>query len=329
MPSASVAVRDAPRGRYAVALSSREGFGTVQLRDEATALEAELVPAAGMLVSSLRHRGAELLWQGEGVGAYAGDGAFMGVPVLHPWANRLARFTYELDGRVGVLRPDSPAVTLDALGQPIHGLLGASALWEVREARATPAGAHLVAQLDFGAHDELLRGFPFPHRVRIDALLHDNALTIKTTVRNTGDAPVPLAFGYHPYLQLPGVDRREWQVVLPVTSRMVLDERMIPIGESVPVVPYVGAVGARSWDDAFDGLRRPARFQLRGGGRIIELELSRGYRYAQVFSPPGAPFICFEPMAAPANALVTGAGLERVASGRQASASFVVRVREA
>ena len=314
--------------RYAVAFSSREGFGTVQLRDDAASLQVEFVPAAGMLACSLRHRGDELLWQGEGVAAYARDRAFMGIPVLHPWANRLGGFRYELDGRAAVVDAASPAVLLDDLGQPIHGLLNATPLWDVREAHAAVGGARLVADLDFGAHDTLLRAFPFAHRVTIEAVIRCGTLTIKTTVRATRDIAVPLAFGYHPYLQIPGVDRSEWRVVLPVTNRMVLDERMIPTGESVPTTPYVGAIGTRSWDDAFDGLRRPARFELRGGGRVVDLELSRGYRYAQVFSPPHAQFICFEPMAAPANVLVTGAPLERVPPCRAASASFVIRVRD-
>ena len=35
--------------------------------------------------------------------------------------------------------------------------------------------------------------------------------------------PVPVAFGYHPYLVLPGVPRAEWEVELPVDARLLLD----------------------------------------------------------------------------------------------------------
>jgi galactose mutarotase-like enzyme len=34
--------------------------------------------------------------------------------------------------------------------------------------------------------------------------------------------------------------------------------------------------------------------------------MESGYRFAQLFSPPGRELICFEPMTAPANALRTG-----------------------
>jgi galactose mutarotase-like enzyme len=39
------------------------------------------------------------------------------------------------------------------------------------------------------------------------------------------------------------------------------------------------------------------------------VEFLEGYGYAQVFSPDGEPFVCFEPMTAPANALNSGDGL--------------------
>jgi aldose 1-epimerase len=47
---------------------------------------------------------------------------------------------------------------------------------------------------------------------------------------------------------------------------------------------------------------------------------------AQVFSPPGEQFICFEPMTAPVNALRTGAGLRRAVPGAPFAASFSIAV---
>jgi galactose mutarotase-like enzyme len=42
-----------------------------------------------MVCCSLRHRGDELLGQRRGLAAYAATGSTMGIPFLHPWANRL------------------------------------------------------------------------------------------------------------------------------------------------------------------------------------------------------------------------------------------------
>ena len=74
------------------------------MRDEESALEAAFVPGAGMLCCSLRHRGEELLAQNAGVAAYAQRGKTMGIPLLYPWANRLAGFDYSVAGRT-VLHP--------------------------------------------------------------------------------------------------------------------------------------------------------------------------------------------------------------------------------
>ena len=53
-------------------------------------LEATLLPQQGMLVASLRHRGVELLRRIENLEKAAASGSSAGIPLLHPWANRLA-----------------------------------------------------------------------------------------------------------------------------------------------------------------------------------------------------------------------------------------------
>ena len=56
-------------------------------------------------------------------------------------------------------------------------------------------------------------------------------------------------------------------------------------------------------------------FSVAGGGRTITVTFLEGYRYAQIYTPPGGRLICFEPMTAPTNALKSGAGLETLAPG--------------
>jgi aldose 1-epimerase len=84
-------------------------FATVRLCDEGTLLEATFVPDAGMICSSLRHRGEELLAQNTGVLAYAQRGTTMGIPLLYPWANRLAGFSTASPGARCRSRTTPPA----------------------------------------------------------------------------------------------------------------------------------------------------------------------------------------------------------------------------
>ena len=41
---------------------------------------------------------------------------------------------------------------------------------------------------------------------------------------------------------------------------------------------------------------------MAGAGRRVTVRLLEGYRFAQVYAPPGASFISFEPMTAPISA---------------------------
>jgi galactose mutarotase-like enzyme len=197
----------------------------------------------------------------------------------------------------------------------------------VRRADAGDDGAALEAELDFGAHDELLDAFPFPHSIVMAARLRGNALSIRTTVTPTADLAVPVSFGFHPYLTLPGVERADWHVALPVRRRVILDDRGIPSGETEDVEYEPGPLGDRVFDDAFDHLADPADFVLAGGGRTITLSFGAGYPVAQVFAPQGSDFICFEPMTAPVNALVRGGReLPRVHPGESFAAEFTIAV---
>jgi galactose mutarotase-like enzyme len=284
-----------------------EGASALILRTpEAGGVEAAFVPAAGMVGCSLRHRGEELLGQRGGLRAYISERGTMGIPLLHPWANRLARRRFAVAGREVVLDPDSTPLGLDPNGLPIHGLLSAASGWQVERHESVADGAVLAASFDFGAHEELTAAFPFPHRIEIEAVLGGTTLTIATIVRASAEVTVPISFGYHPYLRLPDVDRSEWEIEIPVSERLALDGRMLPTGELEPVEVEAGPLGSRTFDDGYVAPKDSAPFVLAGGGRRIELALDEGYPYAQVYAPDDDDVIAYEPMTAPTNALVAG-----------------------
>lgn len=305
--------------------SERDGHPTMLLA--AGALEAEFCPEVGMVGCSLRQHGRELLGQRGGLTAYAQRGSSFGLPLLHPWANRLSQFTFTAAGRTVTLDAAETPLKLEEHGLPLHGLLTASPLWEVMGADVAGGAARLAARLDFGAHPRLLAGFPFPHELRVEARLAPTGLTVETMLRATGDVPVPIAFGWHPYLTVPGVPREEWRLRLPVRELARLDDQAIPTGETEPPSFTAGPLGDRGLDDLYPELEAPAVFSVTGGGGTLSVRYEQGYPAAQVFSPAGAEFVCFEPMTAPTNALVTGGeALRTVAPGAGFEASFSVEV---
>jgi len=295
---------------------------TAELRSPSGRLEATFIPGVGMLGWSLRHDGHEVVAHPVSVEDYVRTGEPTAIALLHPWANRLRSPEYEIAGRRVALDLDAPNVHTDPNGLPIHGLVAGSPHWELLEAEP----ARLRGRLDYAAHEELMAGFPFPHVLELGAELTDDRLEIATELTPTGDVPVPIAFGFHPYLRLPDLERERWRVELPVTSRMVLDERMLPIGRSEPVRIPPGPLGDADYDDAFDGLGDPPEFVLAGAGRRVTLRFLEGYRFAQVFAPRGRDFISFEPMTAPISPFES-ALTQLAAPGTSYHARFAISVR--
>jgi galactose mutarotase-like enzyme len=279
-------------------------------------LEATFSPANGMVCSALRHRGEELLGERRGLDVYVEAGKTMGIPLLHPWANRLGGFSYTVDGVKVTLDRDSPEVRLEEHGLPVHGLVSALHEWEVVESGDT----RLVAGRDIAG----LAEFPFDHRVEVAAELADSRLTLTTTVKPTGSRAVPIAFGHHPYFVLPGVPRADWEVELPVDEHLLLDANMIPTGEREPAGDLDGPLGERTFDDGYTVDPAGVTFALAGGGRRLEVGFEQGYGFAQVFAPEVEDVICFEPMTAPADALRHSPAT--VAPGDSFSARFSVSV---
>ena len=76
-------------GMHALEAVEVEGHSGLVLRSPA-GLSARFVPSAGMVCDSLTLDGTELLARGDGLAGYVGRGALCGIPLLHPWANRLS-----------------------------------------------------------------------------------------------------------------------------------------------------------------------------------------------------------------------------------------------
>ena len=258
-----------------------------------------------MVCRSLRYRGEELLELRDGLEAYAQTGKTFGIPLVHPWANRLAQWHYEALGRrveidPGLVRTDG------ATGLPIHG---------------TKPRPWTVAGDGVAERDGASGAFPFPHTVRMEVSAGEGVLRIATTVI-ARDEPVPVSFGFHPYF----VMRRDWRVELPVRRRLVLSEQQLPTGATEAVEPYAGPIGDLTFDDGYDELTG-GPFVLEGGGRRIAVTFEEGFPVAQVYAPPGKDLICFEPMTARANALSAG-GFPVAEPGRPYRAVFSVAVSD-
>ena len=283
-------------------------------------LEAVFLPDRGMLGASLRHRGEELLGRIDELERAAASGATAGIPLLHPWANRLGGLRYSAAGRTVELDPGSPLLHLDGNGLPIHGVPWSRLSFGVTAEREDA----LSSRLDWATR-ELLAVFPFPHLLELDVTLDPGGLTVETALTPAADVAVPVSFGFHPYFALPGAAREEWVLTLPAMERLEEDSRGIPTGARTPVASSAAPLAERVLDDGFAS-PSPPRLELSAAGRRIAVELGQGYSFAQVFAPESPRVVALEPMTAPANALSSGDGLRLVEPGDRFVATFRILV---
>jgi galactose mutarotase-like enzyme len=276
-----------------------------------------------MLGASLRHKGVELLGRIEDLEAAAAKGSTAGIPFLYPWANRLEAPRYRVLGHEVVLDVSSPLLHLDEHGLPMHGVPWSLLRWDIRDARQD----FVAARLDWSASD-LLAIFPFRHHVELTVTMHSAGLILETTIVASSEGPVPVSFGFHPYLNLSGLPRANWQLELPAMRKLVLDSRGIPTGDEEAFGGFNARLAESSFDDGFALTDERTSFSITGAARRVSVDLLEGYRYAQVFAPRDKDFVALEPMTAPASALTNGHGLRLVAAGKRFRAAFKIRIDE-
>lgn len=295
---------------------SFRGAAAVELRSGR--LAAVFTPGLGMNGVSLRLDGAEHLALPGGLDAIRG-GHTTGLPLLAPWANRLSALRY----RVGRHHVDLTRRGLhaDGSGLPIHGFLVGWTGWHVDALTARGDRARLAASTVVDAP-----AFPFPHRIELGVTATDGALHVDTTIVPTGRRAVPASIGWHPYLRLPGSPRRRWRLVLPARTHLALDDRGIPTGTGTPERAEAEPIGTRTFDDGYRlGRGRVLTIVDPDTDRRVELHAGRAYEHAQVWVPPGKPFVALEPMVAATNALVEGtAPLVRPGDALRARFSLVL-----
>ncbi|MCH2144276.1 MAG: aldose 1-epimerase [Phycisphaerales bacterium] len=239
-----------------------------------------------------------------------------GVPLLYPYANRLRTDPW----------PDHPEVKRDQ-DLPCHGFLLRFGDWDDLRVESTRASACL----DWSAHEDLMTLFPHAHRLEVSFEVGPRSLRVKTLVEADGDDEVPISFGWHPYLTLPGLGHDDLALRVPPLEHVRLDARGLPIrdgsGQLIlePADDVDGSLEGRTFDDLYrPTVDKPCL--LLGGDAGIEVRLDDNWRFLQLYSPEGGPFACIEPMTAAVAALSDGRDHPTLAPGERFEAGFELSV---
>src|SRR6478752_1173070 len=206
---------------------SYQGEPAIELRSES--LSATFLPHLGLTGVSLRHDDGEYLALPGGLDAMR-EGRTTGFPLVAPWVNRLSTPRYAADG-VEVDVSEAVAaerVRTDGNGLPIHGFVSGRSQWTVTDTSSGDGIALLRAVLDVDDP-----AFPFPHRLVVAIAARPTGLDVVTDVTPLSNRAVPLVFGWHPYLTIPGTPRERWRLHTPRWRHLTLDALGIPTGASV------------------------------------------------------------------------------------------------
>jgi len=287
-------------------------------------VEAAFVPGAGLVGVSLTLDGVELLARRHGLEGYLGRASTFGIPLLAPWANRLASPEQSVGGVSWEVRAGDPGVHADEYGQPIHGLMAGAPEWEVEDLGWSEGSAWLRAGLRFDSRLERFRGFPFVHDLEVHIGLVGRTLSITTALTATGDRPVPVAFGWHPWFEFPDVPREEWVLDVPFSRRAVLGPTKIPTGEVVSDPVPRGPLGATVLDDVYLEVADGTVATVRAGDRGVSVTYASGYDVGVVFAPSEFDIVCLEPMTAPTDPFSGRFPLRLAQPGETVRAAFEV-----
>jgi aldose 1-epimerase len=264
-----------------------------------------------------------------------------GIPFLAPWADLLDEQAFWANGTrygfnmgLGNVRGE----------RPIHGLLTDSPLWQVTEVAADTQSAHVTSRLEFWKSPDLMAQWPFAHDYEMTYSLANGVLEVKTILTNLSMDPMPVAIGFHPYFQIPGIPRDEWVGHLSSRTRVVADENQIPTGEMRPLdIPNPWPLRGQTLDDGCTDLERDAdgraHFSIESGGtaggETVEILFGPKFGVATIYLPPPLPedareFICIEPL----TAIISGvnlahqgkySGLQTIPAGGHWTESFWIR----
>ena len=240
----------------------------------------------------------------------------MGIPLLYPWANRLARFGYRAAGKDVTLSEDDSRIPRDDNGLPIHGVLPGLLRWEVQDG----APGTLAAGSSGGpaSWSSCSRSFTrsAPRRASARPSSRSRRLSPRPrTVRSRCRSDTTRTCAFRPARATTG-----WSRSARPTGSCSTTSRSRPASGRRSTASRSGWTASVS---TMPSRRHPTpRSRRPPAAPRLTVEFLAGYSYAQVFAPAGQEFICFEPMTAPTNALDSGDGLTVSSPGGSYRAAF-------
>ncbi|MES3021444.1 MAG: aldose 1-epimerase [Pseudomonadota bacterium] len=243
-----------------------------------------LSPAIGGAIAAFSQEGPDgpvhWLRPASAAALAAGDPLGMASFPLVPFCNRIRDGRFELDGRQVSLAPnyqDSP--------HTLHGL-GWRRPWQVEQ--AGPSSASL--SLDCAAGE-----WPYAFRATQYFRLDAQGLHVCISATNTGNGPMPVGLGHHPYFP----DAAQASVRADVSHIWGGDAEVMPTTLDAghgTVAALAGGMPVRAFelDNNFIGWKRQATVSW--PGRTLRMVAQAPLDYLVLYTPSNEDFFCMEPV---------------------------------
>jgi len=239
----------------------------------------------------------ELLWSAPTFTTGTARPAGSGIPILFPFAGRIAGTSFEYEGTTYQLEVG------DDLGNAIHGFVHRRP-WRVIEHGPQYAVGQFQASID----DPSLRDrWPADFRITMRYELGPSRLTGTVLVENPDDRPLPFGFGTHGYFRVPlshGGRPEQCTVQVAVTDDWEL-AGLRPTGKHEVTVTSRRmregiTFGETQLDNVFGGLQFAdgicqASIHDPHADRNLTITFGSESRFCVVFNPPHREAICIEP----------------------------------
>ena len=270
---------------------ARQSGDIVQLEDTASRTVVSIITSVGNMAYEMRVNGHNILrFPYASIDAYRARPARVGIPLLAPWGNRLDEQAFYANGKRYAFDMQSGNIT-GAI--PIHGFMSLTDRWQIVELKHDGTAAWLTSRLDVYKQPAWMKQWPFAHTIEMTYRLQAGVLEVRTKVVNLSAEPMPVALGYHPWLQLTDSPREEWTITVPARTRWLLSHQKVPTGVTEPTdtffTNFSGALKDYNIDDVFTDLVRDAqgRVTTTVKGRSQQIELTQGpnFKALIVYSP--------------------------------------------
>jgi galactose mutarotase-like enzyme len=258
--------------------------GAIELTDDGADSCASVLPARGAIVTRFRVGARELLYLDEATLRDSTKNVRGGIPVLFPSPGPLAGDRFARDGRSGSMKQHGFARNMAWE----TGSLGAAG-----EARAT---------MILPSNEATRAAYPFDFRMTLTVSLAGPRLRLDVEVDNTGDAPLPFAFGLHPYFRVADAGKAHTKIAAQATRAFDnVTKEIVPFRGfdltakevDLHLIDHGSSHSALTWDD---------------GARVVVRASPELTRWV-VWTLAARDFVCLEPWTAPADALNTGESL--------------------